>query len=99
MVHTNELLVNLGDNWFVKRSAAQTRDICHRRIQLATEKIESYEKQYKLITDRFQFPNMDANNGDLIDIKEPYDEEAEKKWREQHKINVKREREQERSKS
>ena len=32
LVHTNEVLVLLGDNWFVDRSAKQAADIVQRRI-------------------------------------------------------------------
>ena len=32
LVHTNEILVLLGDNWFVDRSASQASDIVSRRI-------------------------------------------------------------------
>lgn len=32
LVHTNEVLVLLGDNWFVERSAAQAVDIVDRRL-------------------------------------------------------------------
>ena len=33
LVHTNEILVLLGDNWFVERSAKQAEDIAQRRIE------------------------------------------------------------------
>ena len=33
MVHTNEILVCLGDGWFVKRSAKEASEICDRRIK------------------------------------------------------------------
>ncbi len=33
LVHTNEILVLLGDNWFVDRSAFQATDIIKRRIK------------------------------------------------------------------
>lgn len=32
LVHTNEILVLLGDDWFVERSANQSADIVDRRI-------------------------------------------------------------------
>ena len=32
LIHTNEILVLLGDNWFVERSAAQAQQIVQRRI-------------------------------------------------------------------
>lgn len=33
IVHTNEILVLLGDNWFVERSAKQAAEIAERRIK------------------------------------------------------------------
>ncbi|KAF9898949.1 uri1, prefoldin-like chaperone, partial [Lobosporangium transversale] len=33
LVHTNEILVMLGDNWFVDRSAVQAAEIVDRRIE------------------------------------------------------------------
>ena len=33
LVHTNKILVLLGDNWFVDRSASQAGDIVSRRIK------------------------------------------------------------------
>jgi unconventional prefoldin RPB5 interactor 1 len=33
IVHTNEVLVLLGDNWFVERSAKQATEIVERRLE------------------------------------------------------------------
>jgi prefoldin subunit 5 len=33
IVHTNEVLVMLGDNWFVDRSAVQAAEIVDRRME------------------------------------------------------------------
>ena len=33
LVHTNEILVLLGDNWFVERSAKQAAEIVDRRMK------------------------------------------------------------------
>ena len=33
LVHTNEILVLLGDNWFVDRSAKQAAEIVDRRVK------------------------------------------------------------------
>ena len=33
LVHTNEILVLLGDNWFCERSAKQASEIAERRIK------------------------------------------------------------------
>ena len=33
IIHTNEVLVMLGDNWFVDRSAVQAAEIVDRRME------------------------------------------------------------------
>ena len=42
LVHTNQLLVLLGDNWFVERSAKQAEDIAQRRIQGIKENCDTF---------------------------------------------------------
>lgn len=36
LYHTNEIMVLLGDNWFVKRSVKQALEIAERRKQSAS---------------------------------------------------------------
>ncbi|KAF9909486.1 uri1, prefoldin-like chaperone [Linnemannia zychae] len=45
IVHTNEVLVMLGDNWFVDRSAVQAAEIVDRRMELVQENIEKLKAQ------------------------------------------------------
>jgi unconventional prefoldin RPB5 interactor 1 len=33
LIHTNEILAMLGDNWFVERSTKQSIDIVERRME------------------------------------------------------------------
>lgn len=33
LIHTNEILVCLGDNWFAKQSAKEAAELCQRRIK------------------------------------------------------------------
>ncbi|KAJ1680232.1 hypothetical protein EV182_000429 [Spiromyces aspiralis] len=49
LIHTNEILVLLGDNWFVERSAAQAATIADRRGVFLEKKIEEYEEQVRLL--------------------------------------------------
>lgn len=89
VVHTNEITVLLGDNWFVERSAKQACDIIGRRINqcdvmLKTLQIE--EKQFKKwmgYTDMIKEETEQA-----VEIREEYDEASESAWKEQHKRNV-----------
>lgn len=90
LVHTNEILVLLGDNWFVERSAKQACGIIDRRAKSIHKEIENLQKQKELLQ-----PRLDAVKGqfsketDTFDIIEEYNEEKEKKWKAQHKKNVK----------
>ncbi|KAI8319966.1 Prefoldin, partial [Martensiomyces pterosporus] len=52
LVHTNEILVLLGDNWFVERSASQAADIAQRREEFVTEKIEQLRKELSEVVKR-----------------------------------------------
>ncbi|KAF9150597.1 uri1, prefoldin-like chaperone [Linnemannia schmuckeri] len=45
LIHTNEVLVMLGDNWFVDRSAVQAAEIVDRRMELVQENIEKLKSQ------------------------------------------------------
>ena len=41
LVHTNEIMVLLGENWFVERSAKDASDICQRRLDRCDKVISS----------------------------------------------------------
>ncbi|KAI9239030.1 MAG: hypothetical protein BYD32DRAFT_245507 [Podila humilis] len=45
LIHTNEVLVMLGDNWFVDRSAVQAATIVDRRMEFVQENIEKLKSQ------------------------------------------------------
>ncbi|XP_014676418.1 PREDICTED: unconventional prefoldin RPB5 interactor-like [Priapulus caudatus] len=89
LVHTNEIMVLLGDNWFAERSAKQTIEIAQRRI----DHLESHSR--KLLEEKHQlesrlsfteeFRSIALQQGDTQEIVEEYDEEREKQWREEHK--------------
>ena len=49
LVHTNEIMVLLGDNWFAERSTAQASEICDRRISKCDEKISKLNEELKLL--------------------------------------------------
>ena len=50
LVNTNEILVLLGDNWFVERSAKQACDMISRRLAGLEENLNDLEAKKK----RFQ---------------------------------------------
>ncbi|RUP52350.1 hypothetical protein BC936DRAFT_145977, partial [Jimgerdemannia flammicorona] len=45
MIHTNEILVLLGDNWFAEQSSNQASAIVRRRQQFVKENIKNLEEQ------------------------------------------------------
>ncbi|KAI8817921.1 uncharacterized protein EV422DRAFT_198402 [Fimicolochytrium jonesii] len=45
LVHTNEVTVLLGDNWFVERSVAEAVEIIGRRREYTSEHIEALQKK------------------------------------------------------
>lgn len=55
LVHTNELMVLLGDNYFVERSGAQAAEIMQRRIDVIEDIIQRTEKKIKDLEARDSF--------------------------------------------
>ena len=49
LVHTNEIMVLLGDNWFVERSTSQASEICDRRISRCDEMMSKLNDELKLV--------------------------------------------------
>jgi len=96
LIHTNEIMVLLGDNWFVERSAKEAREICQRRIQRCDEMLEKLDQEVRLYQswlDEAQQLGRDSEKGEgNLEIREPFDQEAEAKWRIEHKERVKKEK-------
>lgn len=94
LVHTNEILVLLGDNWFAERSAKQAAEIVTRRKKAIEKQLSDLRLQKNLLINRTSFTdeiqNLSEGSGDIKEINEKYDEEKEKKWKIQHKKNVKK---------
>lgn len=87
MVHTNEILVCLGDGWFVKQSAKQAAEICQRRINMCDEMLSKLDDERTLLTSRKELPFAEEafGNNEGKEILEPFDEEKEAEWRVQHR--------------
>jgi len=103
MVHTNEVMVLLGDNWFAERSAKQAAEIAGRRIQELDKNLAELNKQMKLLVPRLGFTSeLEAENqvkSEVKEIREEYNEEAEKEWDARHRESVRKHKEQEKQKS
>ncbi|RUS90248.1 hypothetical protein EGW08_002029 [Elysia chlorotica] len=97
LVHTNEILVLLGDNWFVEQSAKQAEEIAQRRIEELNKQLNKLCAQKKLLEPRLEFTSDFQNHikgqTGVKEIVEEYDAEKERLWDEQHKKNVRKQRE------
>lgn len=88
LIHTNEITVLLGDNWFVDRSSKQATEIVKRRIKQCDSMLDTLEKQ-KIQFEKWIEYTEQTQAEDLVEIREEYDPEKEKNWKEQHRKNVK----------
>ncbi|KAF9949326.1 uri1, prefoldin-like chaperone [Mortierella alpina] len=84
LVHTNEVLVMLGDNWFVDRSAVQAAEIVDRRMELVQENITKLKAQEDEIRNKSGMApgllgGQEYNEEGLpiVEITEPYYSEDE----------------------
>ncbi|XP_011302611.1 RNA polymerase II subunit 5-mediating protein homolog [Fopius arisanus] len=95
LVHTNEIMVCLGDGYFAKYSAAQAIALCNRRIQKANEMLGNLEKERNL----FEMKQMLTDTFDVFgdnnkkDLQELWDNEKLENWRDEHRRREKEYRE------
>lgn len=88
IVHTNELLVSLGDSWFLKKTASQTVDLCDRRIKECDNMLEKLKKERELIESKKSLPaEKEAFGSDeRPEIVECVTEEEHEEWKRQHRV-------------
>lgn len=95
--HTNQLLVLLGCNWFVERSFYQAQQIIERRLKWLDERKRMARQGMNNMQKWYHFTEQLAKeNENLVEIVEDYNEDEEKKWREEHRKRVKEHKEKER---
>lgn len=91
LVHTNDVLVLLGDNWFVEQSAKQTIDILNRRVAVLRTQAEELQVQMQQIKTELGYAEgLAKESSDMVEIVEPYDEQFEECWKTQHDANVRK---------
>ncbi|KAI4904466.1 hypothetical protein NFI96_015120 [Prochilodus magdalenae] len=82
LVHTNELTVLLGDNWFAKCSAKQAHMLVEHRKKHVENKLDDLHKVMKNFQERAGFTEelerMTSATGDFVDIREEVEEEEAK---------------------
>lgn len=88
IVHTNEITVLLGDNWFVEVSAKQAVGIASRRIAHCIKTLDDLNKEKQQFENWLQYIDEFSGKEELVEIIEDYDDEREKSWKEQHAKNV-----------
>eukprot|EP00123_Amoebidium_parasiticum_P001127 comp12154_c0_seq1/m.6905 comp12154_c0_seq1/g.6905 ORF comp12154_c0_seq1/g.6905 comp12154_c0_seq1/m.6905 type:complete len:365 (-) comp12154_c0_seq1:299-1393(-) len=91
IVHTNEILVLLGDNIFAERSAKQAVGIIKRRQEFVKGNINAVEKLLNDLGTRAEYAQhevwggaKDEEGNDIIEINEPATEEEERAWQERN---------------
>jgi unconventional prefoldin RPB5 interactor 1 len=84
--HTNEILVLLGENWFLERSAKEAVEIINRRIAKTEAIIEKFKQEKEHHKSWINFVDTVVDDKQkFVDIKEECTEEDDKKWRELHR--------------
>ena len=65
LVHSNEILVLLGENWFVECSAKYASEIAKRRIVQVEKQITEVTKEHENVSDHLKFSKefYDGENG------------------------------------
>jgi len=78
LIHTNELLVLLGEGYYAERSAKQTTDILHRRgveLEAQVEAMKATISDLETEAKFFESTAAEASEG-LVEIREEYDEDT-----------------------
>lgn len=88
IVHTNEVLVLLGDNWFAERSASQALAIAQRRADHCRQMTRSLNAEREQRTNWMKYTDELHRESGCADIREPYDPAEERAWRERHRKSV-----------
>ncbi|XP_039881046.1 unconventional prefoldin RPB5 interactor 1 isoform X1 [Simochromis diagramma] len=74
LVHTNEVTVLLGDNWFAKCSAKQAQKVVDHRMKYVKNELDGLSKTIKNFEARVGFAKnletISASKGDYVDIRE-----------------------------
>ena len=84
--HTNELLVLLGDNYFLECTASRAGRICQGRIDVLKGKAAKVREEEKRVRERMEAgeallsvgdPQLNEEGEEIVEIKEEYKEEEE----------------------
>lgn len=90
IIHTNEITVSLGADYFAKCSLKQAEILKQHRIKDAETKVDMYEKEYDYLKSQIAFSNENIYGTKAEEIVEIYSEEEDKAWRIKHRQNVRK---------
>lgn len=90
LVHTNDIMISLGDGYFVKGSVDQALDVISRRLVKCDEMLKTLEKEKALLESRANIrmnPDLHPSENSK-EILEEYVEKEEEAWRMEHRKKV-----------
>ncbi|XP_057291214.1 RNA polymerase II subunit 5-mediating protein homolog [Hydractinia symbiolongicarpus] len=77
-IHTNEITVLLGENWFVERSSKQALEITERRIKMVDAQLSELMKEFDNMKAHMEYTNhfqaIQDEHNDIQEIKEEIDD-------------------------
>lgn len=80
IVHSNEILVLLGENYFVERSCKQAMEIIDRRLKNIDENLKKHQQEKDLFHQQKQYTSeFLEDRTKFFEIKEPAEEEEERR--------------------
>lgn len=79
--HTNEILVLLGDNYFVEKSTKEAIEFVERRLKFCREKLNDLERQKSIINEWLNTTtNLQEESSQFVNITETCTEEEYQQW-------------------
>ncbi|KAK6053559.1 putative prefoldin, alpha subunit [Cooperia oncophora] len=91
IVHTNEILIGLGDGYFVDTTAYHAAEILKRRKTVVEDNIADLHQHENIITQQIAFAKEifeHQGNSDEVEIREEYDEEKEEELRKKRRSRI-----------
>ena len=83
--HTNELMMLIGENYFVEKSNKQALEFVDRRIKFCKSKLEMITNQKTMLENWIRTTeNLKNDSEQLVDITETCTDEELKQWEKEH---------------
>lgn len=80
IIHSNEILVLLGDNYFVERSCKQSIDIVNRRLKNIDENLQKHSKEKEVFNQQKNYTNTFLDDKTkFFEIQETDDDDKQEK--------------------